>query len=203
MSKTMKCQIKYLTSKAHNDKITKNERRNGKSFGNKEPYMKEKYIWKKRITAIMVIIWMIIIFAFSAQPAQQSSKTSHSVSYKIAEWQNRLFRHGKTEQLLSKQAESMQLIIRKSAHMGEYAFLAALLFLHFNCYPLKRQQILLLALGITTGYATSDEIHQLFVPGRVGRLSDVCIDSLGGILGLILCLIIFRLLNRRKNNMQL
>ena len=161
------------------------------------------YKWKKRITGLMVIFWMIVIFAFSAQPAQQSSKTSHSVSYKFAEWQNRLFRQGKTEQALSDQAESMQLIIRKSAHMGEYAILAILLYLHFSCYPLKKRQIQLLALGITAGYAASDEIHQLFVPGRAGRLSDVCIDSLGGLLGLLLCLIILHLLSRRKNNMQL
>lgn len=158
-------------------------------------------LWK--LETFLVIIWMIVIFAFSAQPAQQSSKTSHSVSYKIAEWQNRLLRQEKTEQALSKQAESMQLVIRKSAHMGEFAILAALLFVHFNFYPLKIQQKLLLALAVTTGYAASDEIHQLFVPGRAGRLSDVCIDSLGGILGLIFCLIIIRLYNRRKNKIEL
>lgn len=160
------------------------------------------YRWKKRITGTIIFIWMIIIFAFSAQPAQQSSKTSHSVSYKIAEWQNRIFRQGKTEDALSDQAESMQLVIRKSAHMGEYAILAVLLYLHFSCYPLKRQQTLLLSLGITAGYAASDEIHQLFVPGRAGRLSDVCIDSLGGMIGLTVCLIISRLHDKRKNKLK-
>lgn len=31
-----------------------------------------------------------------------------------------------------------------------------------------------------------DEIHQLFVPGRAGRFSDVCIDTLGAVIWLLL-----------------
>ena len=32
-------------------------------------------------------------------------------------------------------------------------------------------------------YASTDEIHQLFVPGRSGMVRDVFIDSIGGIIG--------------------
>lgn len=39
-------------------------------------------------------------------------------------------------------------------------------------------------------YAASDEFHQLFVPGRSGRLTDVLIDSAGLLAGiLVVCLI--------------
>lgn len=148
-----------------------------------------KHIWKK-LTGFLTVIWMIVIFAFSAQPAEQSSQTSGSLAYKIAEWQSDLFRLGKTEAALSEQAESMQLFIRKAAHMTEYALLAVLLYFHFSYYPVRKKQILLLVLGITAGYATTDELHQIFVPGRAGRFSDICIDSLGGILGLLFCHII-------------
>lgn len=34
-------------------------------------------------------------------------------------------------------------------------------------------------------YAISDEIHQSFVPGRTPLVTDVAIDSLGGVLGII------------------
>mgnify|MGYP002508093037 CR=1 FL=1 len=95
---------------------------------------------KKKITGIAVVIWMAVIFAFSAQPARQSSKASKSVSYKIAEWQNYIFNQGKTEEELSIKAESMQLIVRKGAHMSEYAILAVLICFYFSYdsigYPL-------------------------------------------------------------------
>jgi VanZ family protein len=34
-------------------------------------------------------------------------------------------------------------------------------------------------------YASSDEFHQLFVPTREGRVTDVMIDTVGGTLGLL------------------
>lgn len=153
---------------------------------------------RKKITGIFIILWMIIIFAFSAQPAVQSSEISGGVAYRIAEWQNHFFRSNKSKAELYKQAESMQLIIRKGAHMGEYALLAFFLCLHLNCYAISRRQQALLATGITAGYAATDEFHQLFVPGRAGRFSDVCIDTLGGILGLLFWLILFQLWYKRK-----
>ncbi len=154
---------------------------------------------KKKITAILVILWMIIIFAFSAQPAPQSSQISGSVGLRIAEWQNNFFRLNKNKAELYEQAESMQLFIRKGAHMGEYALLAFLLCLHLSCYPINGRKLALPVIGITAGYAATDEFHQLFVPGRAGRFSDVCIDSLGGILGLLFWLILLKLWHKWKH----
>ena len=47
-------------------------------------------------------------------------------------------------------------------------------------------------------YATSDEIHQLFVPGRACQLRDILIDSIGSITGVYL----YKLINTKilKNN---
>ncbi len=42
-----------------------------------------------------------------------------------------------------------------------------------------------LALGMCLLYAISDEIHQSFVPGRSPRVTDVGIDTLGSLLGLL------------------
>ena len=43
-------------------------------------------------------------------------------------------------------------------------------------------------------YAISDEIHQLFVPGRAGQVRDVLIDSAGSFLGIILVMAFVKLL---------
>lgn len=140
---------------------------------------------KKFFTGFLMLVWMTVIFLFSAQTASDSAQTSQSVGYRIASWQNDLFHQEKTEAELIAQAETMQLIIRKGAHMGEYALLATLAAIHFGCYSFNKKQILLLAFLLTACYATSDEIHQIFVPGRAGRFSDVCIDSVGGAIGIL------------------
>ena len=47
-------------------------------------------------------------------------------------------------------------------------------------------------------YAASDEIHQLFVPGRSGQLSDVILDSAGALAGVAAFTVICWLINCRK-----
>jgi VanZ family protein len=44
-----------------------------------------------------------------------------------------------------------------------------------------------MSLAITTGYGVSDEVHQLFVPGRTADPGDVAADALGAVIGVGLC----------------
>jgi len=78
------------------------------------------------------------------------------------------------------------LVLRKLAHMTEYAILFCLFYRSLKkttAFPQKRS--LLLALILTILYAATDEYHQTFVLGRAGRVIDVGIDSLGALGGLI------------------
>ena len=70
------------------------------------------------------------------------------------------------------------LVLRKLAHAAEYAVLGALLL------RALRDERAALAAGVA--YAISDELHQHFVPGRVGSPRDVAIDGLGVALGVVL-----------------
>ena len=87
-------------------------------------------------------------------------------------------------------------LVRKAAHMSEYAVLAILLGLTIREY--KKEPWLLLALAATAAYAATDEFHQLFVPGRSGQLKDVLIDTAGGAIGLALLALMLYLKNRYK-----
>lgn len=80
--------------------------------------------------------------------------------------------------------------------MSEYAVLAILLGLTIREY--KKEPWLLFALAATAVYAATDEVHQLFVPGRSGQLQDVLIDTAGGALGLGLLALVLYLKNRWK-----
>ena len=41
---------------------------------------------------------------------------------------------------------------------------------------------------IATAYAATDEVHQVFVPGRSAEFTDVLLDSLGALVGIWLYL---------------
>jgi|RhiMetdeSRZDD1v2_1073273.scaffolds.fasta_scaffold39958_2 VanZ family protein len=41
--------------------------------------------------------------------------------------------------------------------------------------------------AIAAGYAATDELHQMFVPGRSASLGDLLADSMGVVAGAILC----------------
>ena len=70
------------------------------------------------------------------------------------------------------------LVLRKIAHVAEYAILGALL-----VRALGRTG---LAFALGTLYAVSDELHQSFVSGRVGSPLDVAIDAMGVAIGITL-----------------
>lgn len=75
---------------------------------------------------------------------------------------------------------TMDFVLRKIAHVLEYAVLAALL---ARAWP-KRKYLFWEVFVAAALYAASDEIHQLFVTGRAGSFRDVLIDSIGAFLGL-------------------
>ncbi len=70
------------------------------------------------------------------------------------------------------------LMLRKLAHAAEFALLGALL--------LRALGDARSAFAAGVAYAISDEVHQRFVPGRLGSPLDVAIDSVGVLLGVVL-----------------
>lgn len=79
---------------------------------------------------------------------------------------------------LSSGLGTIDLIGRKIVHAAEYALLSFLWWRALRTVVPARTA-LLLALGISVGYAASDEYHQSFVDGRNGSPLDVAIDTAG------------------------
>jgi VanZ family protein len=97
-----------------------------------------------------VLAWAAVIFAISSIP---------SLSSGLGVWDT---------------------ILRKCAHVTEYAVLGALLYRAFE------REAPALAAGI--GYAATDEVHQHFVRGRHASPVDVAIDAVGLACGMLLWL---------------
>ena len=67
------------------------------------------------------------------------------------------------------------LVLRKIAHAAEFAVLGALL--------VRATDRAGVALLVGVLYAVGDEVHQSFVPGRLGSPVDVAIDAVGVAVG--------------------
>ncbi len=61
---------------------------------------------------------------------------------------------------------------------------------YMNTYKMYNKRRIILTIIVGMLYATSDEIHQFFVPGRSAEVRDVCIDTLGVICGVIIATVV-------------
>jgi VanZ family protein len=84
-----------------------------------------------------------------------------------------------------------QVVVRKTAHVVEYAILAWLAWRILarpdGCRPQTwRWSLAVAAWSIATLYAISDESHQHFVASRQGSVWDVLLDAFGAAIGLVM-----------------
>ena len=125
----------------------------------------------KRISVLLVVIWMLFIFTLSNYNGNMSAMQSDGLLSKIL-----MLIH------YTGDTEILRYVIRKCAHITEYFILGILVY--NACRYNATKDIIKLSIIICILYACSDEIHQLFVSGRAGKILDILIDSLGSILGI-------------------
>jgi VanZ family protein len=89
----------------------------------------------------------------------------------------------------------LNFLMRKLAHLTEYAVLAQLLYVSLiRVTELEWQRRAAFWSAVIAGaYSLTDEFHQLFVPNRTASLFDCAIDTTGAILGLVLVYLVTRL----------
>ena len=80
------------------------------------------------VTGILVVMWMGLIFSFSSQPADESSKVSGGLCHRIVCSVNDTFHLQMTKERTKEIAEVIEYPVRKAAHMTEYAILGLLSF---------------------------------------------------------------------------
>ncbi len=132
-----------------------------------------------------LLIWLMIIFLFSAKPADESTEMSTSVGRAICS----VFISDYSSWPIDKQedmAAKIDFPVRKCAHASEYALLGFLLLFTADSYIFAKALKGRIALIGGVLYAVSDELHQLFVPGRSCQVTDMMIDTVGVCAG-ILC----------------
>ena len=144
---------------------------------------------KKYVFTVLMVIWMAIIFVMSARDGNESGDMSHNVGRLIG----RIFMPGFEQMKEDDQeayAENIDFYVRKTAHAMEYTILGVLASLCFYYYEIRHYAVMGFLLGVL--YAASDEIHQVFVPGRSGQLTDVMLDSCGVLAGSLTCFLVIK-----------
>ncbi|MCM3871286.1 MAG: VanZ family protein [Pyrinomonadaceae bacterium] len=124
-----------------------------------------------------LIVWMALI-TFASSNELSADNTSRVIGPLLL-W---LFPNI-TEESLS----LSHLLVRKAAHLAEYAVLGLLAARAFSgsAAEFLRQRWLLASLILIVLYALLDEYHQSFVVSRTGSLYDSGIDIAGGLVGLV------------------
>ncbi len=91
-------------------------------------------------------------------------------------------------------------LLRKIAHMLEFALLVVLLYRALPKPKHQNWQRFALASLLALGYAAIDEIHQGYVPGRQPSVRDVAIDAIGIIFGVLALFLFFFWVKKRQKS---
>jgi VanZ family protein len=129
-----------------------------------------------------VLVWMIFIFIGSGD-LLSAEHTSRFIGPFL-----RWFASDITEATIA----SVQLVVRKGAHLTEYAILAALLYRAIRQSMARLWTAAGFAFLVAAIYASLDEFHQAFIVSRTGSPWDVMIDVIGAAIGLAICWRFFR-----------
>ena len=142
----------------------------------------------RRFWTAAAILWTVFIWSNSMQTAAVSS--SHSW------WVVELLRPVLERTAIPE--EWWELMIRKAAHMTEFAVLAAVWCAALLIKSRDERRAALMALLVSISTAACDETIQLFVPGRAGRVTDVLIDTGGAVLVILIYLCAVLLWRRKR-----
>lgn len=150
---------------------------------------------KNYINIALIIIWLFVIFSFSAQDSKKSRNTSDQVIIKTAET---IKREELTEKEKTLLIDKYLVIVRKSAHFFLYFVLGILTFLLARRICGNTPATIIYSIIFCFIYACSDEIHQLFINGRTARFFDVFVDTCGATLSTTILFTVNKIKKRFK-----
>ena len=136
---------------------------------------------KKIIIILLPLAWMAMIFYLSHQPAEQSAELSGGIVANLIE----IFHLPVTEHF-----------VRKAAHFSEYAVLGILVVNAVRLFV--SNHFLWTSVVVCSLYSVTDELHQLFIPGRSCQVSDMLLDTAGSAAGVLLWWLVICLMKKRK-----
>ena len=138
----------------------------------------------QKISRIILIFILAFIWGNSLLDASKSAQISSGVKEIILETVEII-----TETDLSNIINDYT--IRKIAHFTQFAMLG-----FFTILSFPKKYLFINIFGIFV--SSTDELIQLFIPGRGPQIIDIFIDILGFTIGFLICYLIIKLLDRKN-----
>lgn len=155
------------------------------------------FIDRKKILRILCVcatcLYVIFIFSNSLDSAARSSEKSGAVTAVLQAILN----------VFLPDAIVSESFVRTAAHFAEFAVLGLLLIVCIRIYTAKYIHNIFIALFTSLAVAVTDELIQLFSPGRACELIDVVVDFSGAVSGMFVCIIIIYLAGKIKRSVDL
>lgn len=162
-----------------------------------------KFKWVRLLYLLLLLGWMTLIYIKSSEPYRDQDMRPLLADWipqsALNQWLPKLeFSYSGQWLSWTEPYVLLEFIVRKCAHIAEFAILTFLCLLNVQASPLKRFNYWLSPL-FALGYAASDEWHQSFVVGRTGHAIDVGMDAVGILIVMIIWLIwSMSKINKRK-----
>lgn len=141
---------------------------------------------------------MGLIFQMSANEAEESTEQSMWVSYCLVDAGSFLFGQELDPGEREVKALGMEEVVRKCAHMTEYAILTLSVWFAMVFWTNSKKMLYFSTVLFCVFYASTDEYHQTFVRGRSGKIQDVFVDSVG----ILLMTALLYFIDRRKSRVK-
>ncbi len=157
---------------------------------------------RKRILTVLIVLALVFIWGNSLVSRELSGKISDDILFFLNAAAEKVglgpdaFTYMTDEDGDGVAEQPTSHLVRKAAHVTEYAVLAALLFLRLESAGKKR---FFTAWGLGTLTGAIDETLQIF-SHRGSQVRDVLIDTAGALLGLGVVMLILYLISRKEKS---
>lgn len=166
--------------------------------------MIQKYRKNGHLYLLISFIMMGILFYSSSQTYEQQSQIGLlSTLLKNEPFKEQLrgfsFTYAGSEVSIGKSGyfSFVEFFIRKGAHFGTYFILGSSFFLGLAPKMKTLPLVAFFSWLSATGYAATDEFHQMLTGGRTPLFQDVMLDSFGALTGVFLCWLVLGIREKR------
>lgn len=142
------------------------------------------------ILIVLLIATFVRIFCFSSQDGEESSAVSRKVTTAVIQNVKKIQDLEYKERELA--LDKIETVIRKLAHFSIYTLVGILMMALMSTYDISKRKQIIVSILVGMMYASSDEIHQYFVPDRTALFTDVLIDTAGVCLGVLIVLMLLQ-----------
>ena len=144
---------------------------------------------KKYIAYVLWLFWLFIIFYLSNQPGNISGGESSHLIYNTLKIIYSFFHLDSSN--LNNIVNIIHNLLRECMHSLEYLILGVLTINLLIQTQVKENKMIITILFCFI-YAATDEIHQLFIPGRTFEYFDILMDMVGTLIGTLITKLIWK-----------